>query len=129
MRTFGPVVVPEGYYFMKQGSMTLKTTRAPHWWSWADIVRHANKLGIPNFQRGAVWDTGNRVALLESIYEQSPCGSFVLWAPDADGRDPRRHGVPLCRSTSEMDLIWLVDGQQRTRAMLDTYQDERQKHR
>jgi hypothetical protein len=106
----------------KKGSMTLKTTHGPHWWSWADIVRHANQFGIPNFQRGAVWDTGNRVALLESIYEQSPCGSFVLWAPDGDGLDPHRHGVLLCRSTPKMDPMWLVDGQQRTRAMLDTFQ-------
>lgn len=50
--------------------MTWSTTREPRWWSWAEIVRHADQLGIPNFQRGAVWDTGNRVALLESIYEQ-----------------------------------------------------------
>jgi hypothetical protein len=99
----------------------LKTNRAPHWWSWADIVRHANELGIPNFQRGAVWDKGNCVALLESIYEQSPCGSFVLWAPDNNGRDPRRHGVPLLRFAHGKDPMWLVDGQQRTRAMLDTF--------
>jgi hypothetical protein len=102
--------------------MTLKTTDAPPWWSWGDIVRHANQLGIPNFQRGAVWDTGNCVALLESIYEQSPCGSFVLWAPDGDGHDPRRHGVALSRFTPGKDPMWLVDGQQRSRAMLDTFQ-------
>lgn len=97
-------------------------TTEPHWWSWADIVRHAERLGIPNFQRGAVWDTGNRVALLESIYEQSPCGSFVLWAPYDDDGDPRRHGVPLRRFAEGAQPMWLVDGQQRTRAMLDTFQ-------
>lgn len=102
--------------------MTLSITRDPEWWSWADIVRHADRLGIPNFQRGAVWDTGNRVALLESIYEQSPCGSFVLWAPDRDDGDPHRHGVPLRRFAPGTQPMWLVDGQQRTRAMLDTFQ-------
>ncbi len=100
----------------------MRETPEPHWWSWADIVRHADRLGIPNFQRGAVWDTGNRVALLESIYEQSPCGSFVLWAPDGDQGDPRRHGVPLRRFADGAEPMWLVDGQQRTRAMLDTFQ-------
>jgi hypothetical protein len=94
---------------------------SPHWWSWADIVRHADQLGIPNFQRGAVWEASNRVALLESIYEQSPCGTFVFWAPDSDDLDPHRHGVPL-RGFSTVKLpMWLVDGQQRTRTMLDTF--------
>jgi hypothetical protein len=93
----------------------------PHWWSWRDIVQHAGQLGIPNFQRGAVWDTGNRTALLESLFEQSPCGSFVLWEPE-DNRDPFRHGVPLRAFEQGVSPLWLVDGQQRTRAMLDTYQ-------
>jgi len=93
----------------------------PRWWSWADIVGHADQLGIPNFQRGAVWDTNNRTALLESLFEQSPCGSFVLWEPE-DGGDPLRHGVPLRAFEPGISPLWLVDGQQRTRAMLDTYQ-------
>lgn len=93
----------------------------PQWWSWADIVRHANRFGIPNFQRGAVWDTSNCVALLESIYEESPCGSFVLWTPDTDGYDPYRHGVPLHGFVHGKSPLWLVDGQQRTRALLDTF--------
>ncbi len=96
---------------------------APHWWSWADIVRHADRLGIPHFQSGAVWEMGNRTALLESIYEQSPCGSFVLWTPK-DGSDPLRHGVSLLRAFGQevSSPMWLVDGQQRTRAMLDTFE-------
>ncbi len=97
--------------------------RAPEWWSWADIIRHADQLGIPNFQRGAVWDSGNRTALLESIYEQSPCGSFVLWAPDDAPDSLRRHGVPLRRFAADVQPKWLVDGQQRTRAMLDIFQE------
>lgn len=94
---------------------------APHWWSWADIVRCADRLGIPNFQRGAVWDAGNRTALLESVYEKSPCGSFVLWRPLGNG-DPLRHGVPLRSFGPGVSPMWLVDGQQRTRAMLGIFQ-------
>jgi len=96
--------------------------REPHWWSWKDIVQNAGRLGIPNFQRGAVWDMNNRTALLESLYEQSPCGSFVLWAP-VEEADQQRHGVPL-KGTFEPTTspMWLVDGQQRTRTMLDTFQ-------
>ena len=97
--------------------------QAPEWWSWADIIRNADQLGIPNFQRGAVWDSGNRTALLEAIYEQSPCGSFVLWAPDDAPDSSRRHGVPLRGFAADVQPKWLVDGQQRTRAMLDTFQE------
>lgn len=95
----------------------------PDWWSWQDIVERADQLGIPNFQRGAVWDSANRVALLESIYEQSPCGSFVLWRPEDDGgdRDRLRHGVPVREFAPDKAPMWLVDGQQRTRAMLDIF--------
>jgi hypothetical protein len=99
--------------------MSVTKIRDPEWWSWADIIRRADRLGIPNFQRGPVWDTGNRTALLESIYEQSPCGSFVLWEPE-DQVDTRRHGVPL-RAFGDDAPLWLVDGQQRTRTMLDVY--------
>lgn len=95
--------------------------REPEWWSWADIVRHADQLGIPNFQRGAVWDSSNRVALLESIYEQSPCGSFVLWEPGGNA-DPLRHGVAVRGFAAGIKPMWLVDGQQRTRALLDTFE-------
>lgn len=96
----------------------------PTWWSWLDIVQRADQLGIPNFQRGAVWDLGNRTALLESIYEKSPCGSFVLWQPK-DNLEPRKHGVPL-RNFGKENPIWLVDGQQRSRAMLDIFQQMQQ---
>lgn len=107
--------------------MALLKTPDPEWWSWADILHRADRLGIPNFQRGAVWDSGNRAALLESIYEQSPCGSFVLWEPVDDG-DPQRHGVPL-RSFGSDAPLWLVDGQQRTRTMIDTFEQLLAPHR
>lgn len=92
------------------------------WWSWAQIIERAHQLGIPNFQRGAVWGMGNRTALLESVFERSPCGTFVLWQP-TDSGDRHRHGVPVLSGPFRQDVapMWLVDGQQRTRAMLDTY--------
>lgn len=106
---------------------TDNSSNNPEWWSWEDILRRTDRLGIPNFQRGAVWDAGNRAALLESIYEKSPCGSFVFWEPDDSG-DPWRHGVPLCSFGSD-DPLWLVDGQQRTRTMLDTFAQLLDPHR
>lgn len=93
------------------------------WWSWADIVRRADRLGIPNFQRGAVWDMGNRTALLESIYEKSPCGSFVLWEPEEDIAAERRGVALLGKFAPEVKPLWLVDGQQRSRTMLSVFQE------
>jgi len=100
----------------------------PEWWSWQTILEHAHHLGIPNFQRGAIWDAGNKVALLESMYEQSPCGSFVFWQPEGDRKDPKRHGVPLVAFRDVESPLWLVDGQQRTRALLETYRQLLEPH-
>ncbi len=99
----------------------------PHWWSWADVVSHADRLGIPNFQRGAVWDNSNVLALLESIYERSPCGTLVLWAPE-DEREPFRHGVALQVFAPDKDPMWLVDGQQRTRALFGIFRQLVESH-
>lgn len=108
----------------------MSTEPASTWWSWSTIVQHADRLGIPDFQRGAVWEQGNRVALLESVFEQSPCGTFVLWAPvepsgggAAQPADLHRHGVPLRRFTPGAAPLWLVDGQQRCRAMLGVFDE------
>jgi hypothetical protein len=93
-------------------------------WSWADILRTAPRLGIPHFQRGLVWDTSNRVALLESLYDGAPCGMFVTWRPTA-AVDPCRVGISVL--TGELlkssDALWLVDGQQRTRTLISIFRD------
>lgn len=89
------------------------------WWSWMDVLAHAPRLGIPHFQRGQVWEASHRAALLLSLYERSPCGSFVLW--ESTGHDPARHGVPLLDAQGakvSRDVLWLVDGQQRTRTLV-----------
>lgn len=94
----------------------------PVWWSWQTILEEAYRLGIPNFQRGAVWEMSNRVALLESVLDASPCGSFVFWQPEStDADDPLKHGILLSGSNQEKHPLWIVDGQQRIRAMLDIY--------
>ncbi len=91
------------------------------WWSWSRLMKEIPSLGIPHFQRGQVWGTGNRVALLESMYEASPCGSFVLWQPDGD-HEWDRIGISLVNGKDVgPHTKWLVDGQQRTRALLSVY--------
>jgi hypothetical protein len=98
-------------------------SQQPEWWSWEQVLYEIPNLGIPHFQRGQVWGTGNRVALLESMYEASPCGSFVLWQPE--GLNVwKRTGVSLCNGYDVSENTkWLVDGQQRTRSLLGVFSD------
>lgn len=92
------------------------------WWSWRDVILHAPKLGIPHFQRGNVWDLANRVALLESMYHESPCGSIVIWRQGGD-EDADNIGVSLVdyKPTSNGEIGWVVDGQQRLRTLVEIY--------
>ncbi len=93
-------------------------------WSWRDILARSPLIGIPHFQRGMVWDSSNRVALLESLYQGAPCGMFVTWRPDPDS-----HVVDIGISVlSEKPLdaphaIWMVDGQQRTRSLISIFRE------
>jgi hypothetical protein len=107
----------------KTGSVSVK----PDWWSWKDVVQNRHLLSIPHFQRGSVWDRGNRVALLESLVHASPCGSFVLWKPDSGVTDV---GSPLVLCDASRGApwvpdkaLWLVDGQQRSRSLLALYKE------
>ena len=92
------------------------------WWSWRDVIMHAPKLGIPHFQRGNVWDFANRVALLESMYHESPCGSIVIWR-QGNNEDADKIGVSLVdyMPTSNGEIGWIVDGQQRLRTLIEIY--------
>lgn len=69
-------------------------------------------LGIPHFQRGLVWGSSSTSALLESLYWDTPCGSFVLWKPTS----PAEHGDPLQPNGNRLEYL-VVDGQQRIRCL------------
>lgn len=51
------------------------------------------------------------------MFEDSPCGCFVLWRPGAT--DPSAVGVPFLPGgwLPGKDTLWLVDGQQRSRTL------------
>jgi hypothetical protein len=105
--------------------MAKRTTKA-EWWSWSDLVDHADKLGIPHFQRGSVWDASSRVALLESLQYRSPCGSMVVWPQPPKTKSTSEIGVPLLDEHDfpvPKDILWLVDGQQRSRTLLGVYRE------
>jgi hypothetical protein len=97
-------------------------TRSPEWWSWKKILEEIPCLGVPHFQRGQVWAQGNRAALLESMLEASPCGTFVLWRPE-NQKNPKSIGIPLHEDLQvKEETAWIVDGQQRTKTLLAVFQ-------
>jgi len=78
-----------------------------------DIQNEYPTLGIPHFQRGLVWNDDSVSSLLQSLYEDIPCGSFVLWECNnkSYGKNP---------TDSEQEIKYLiVDGQQRIRSIID----------
>ena len=81
-------------------------------WSVGDVVDFYPALGIPHFQRGLVWDSGNVALLLESLYFGNPCGSVLLWEPMSNVRE-------LASDTTAPYLI--IDGQQRIRSVFEVF--------
>lgn len=58
-------------------------------------------------------------ALLESLFLNTPCGSFVFWRPN----NPLEFGEPLVRSESNDLKYLIVDGQQRIRTLVAALDD------
>jgi hypothetical protein len=82
-------------------------------WSVQDVLDRVPELGIPHFQRGMVWGEDTKAALLESLYYDTPCGSFVLWQPD----DCTIHGVRIDAAATRPMRHLVIDGQQRIRSL------------
>jgi hypothetical protein len=79
--------------------------------SMQDIYNYYNDYGIPNFQRGLVWDSTAEALLLESIYYKTPCGILLFWKPREEEKE---FGIPLEGSDFKQ---FIVDGQQRIHIM------------
>lgn len=83
-----------------------------------------NKLGIPHFQRGLIWNIDTKSDLLESLYENTPCGSIVLWKTNN-----KKKGINMGNKPFE---YLIVDGQQRidclNEVMNEFEQENHKKH-
>ena len=77
---------------------------------------------IPRFQRAYVWERSKIVALLNSIYQQYPIGSFFLWDTDTQMesfcRDITEFGFPKKPEANKFTFI--LDGQQRITSLYVT---------
>jgi len=71
------------------------------------VVEH--KWSIPEFQRGFVWKAIQVRDLAESLWQNYPIGSLLIWN---NKKAEERYALDAQKSTD-----WLVDGQQRTTAL------------
>lgn len=76
------------------------------------MLAEYDSMGIPDFQRGLVWERSTVALLLESLYLNTPCGSIILWtSPVGSSR----------RKANAARKYMIVDGQQRIRSLHDVF--------
>ena len=74
---------------------------------------------IPTFQREVVWDRNRVKRLWDSIYKFYPLGSILVWRTETRLQKHRRiGGHPLPDDGTNKTYLYLLDGQQRTTALL-----------
>jgi len=77
------------------------------------------KYQIPTFQREIVWEKNNVKKLWDSIYKFYPIGSILVWKTDVKLQKHRKiGGHEIDDSDRESDFKYILDGQQRTTALL-----------
>ena len=74
---------------------------------------------IPTFQREVVWDREKVKKLWDSICKFYPLGSILVWRTETRLHNDREiGGLPLPAEPSGREFHYLLDGQQRTTALL-----------
>jgi hypothetical protein len=74
---------------------------------------------IPTFQRDVVWDRNRVKRLWDSIYKFYPLGSILVWRTETRLQNHRElGGHPLHDELNRREFQYLLDGQQRTTALL-----------
>lgn len=77
------------------------------------------KYQIPTFQREVVWDGDQVKRLWDSIFRFYPIGSILIWKTDVKLHNHRMvGGFRIEAEEHEKDFQYLLDGQQRTTALL-----------
>jgi len=69
---------------------------------------------IPAFQRGYIWNQGQVVDLLDSIYKDYPIGSLLFWESKEPLKSTRNvAGIHIPERDPEYPTNYVLDGQQR----------------
>lgn len=75
---------------------------------------NSGAIKVPAFQRGFVWTQEQIIALLDSIYNNFPIGSVLLWETEERLDATRNVGGFLIPETKEKSQVkYILDGQQR----------------
>ena len=82
----------------------------------ASLIQRVNSgdIKLPTFQRPQVWNIGQAIDLLDSIYQGYPIGSLLFWRTSASLRSERNIGDFILPETpEEYPKNYILDGQQR----------------
>ena len=86
-------------------------------WAWDGRIR------IPHFQRPLRWQRDDVIKFFDSIVRGYPVGSLLLWHRPASA-ETLQLGALRIDAPQLPDALWVVDGQQRSRAGACRRQDE-----
>jgi len=78
-----------------------------------ELLDLRDHLAVPHFQRGQVWGTRDQAALLESLSDGTPIGTFLLW----ESGNPTEDGEALLEAKGPLRHL-VIDGQQRLSTMI-----------
>lgn len=82
---------------------------------------------IPAFQRGFVWDQTQIIDLLDSIYQNYPIGSILLWSSNEQLKSSRNiGGLKLPDRDPDYPVNYVLDGQQRLSTIYATFAVDRE---
>lgn len=74
---------------------------------------------IPTFQREVVWEANHVKLLWDSIHKFYPLGSILIWKTDTKLQNHKEvGGNPLPQDFKKSEYQYILDGQQRTTALL-----------
>jgi uncharacterized protein with ParB-like and HNH nuclease domain len=82
---------------------------------------------IPAFQRGFVWNQEQIVELLDSIYNNYPIGSILLWSSHERLKSSRNiGGLKLPDREPAYPVNYVLDGQQRLSSIFAVFSSQRE---
>lgn len=79
---------------------------------------------IPEFQRPIVWQSDAVEELLDSIVEAYPIGFFLIWESIEELNERNPFHLDLQKRQKGQTKLWLLDGQQRTVALVGSFTDK-----
>ena len=84
-----------------------------------ESLRCRGQYQIPTFQREVVWERDRVKRLWDSISKFYPLGSILVWRTETQLQHHREiGGHPLVEQSARQEYLYLLDGQQRTTALL-----------